>query len=364
MAIINLGADFRAAPPREPRLWISSSQASFAPFGLTMSAIDSILFPEGRVLPAISVCDHYAGSEKLILKSLEIQDKLAGTFDITCDLEDGAAIGGEAALRARVCEIVSSSLNTHRKVGIRFHDFDSPHFGPDLNEVMASVGDVVSHVTVPKITGFAQAKEIVAAIHRSVLDHRIERPVPIHLLIETHGGVHDVWEIAALPGIRGLDFGLMDFVSSHYGALDDGCMHSPEQFENPIVVRAKAKLVAACLAHGVIPVHNVTPDFTAPEKTFHDALTARKSFGFLRMWSIHPNQISQILAAFTPNPGEVTKASEIILAAYRAEWAPIRHNDRLHDRASFRYYWSVLLRAQQAGVELPPEVAELTSART
>ena len=66
-----------------------------------MSAIDSIL-SEGRALPAISPCDHYAGSEKLILKSIDIQNKLGGAFDITCDLEDGAAIGDEAALRTRV----------------------------------------------------------------------------------------------------------------------------------------------------------------------------------------------------------------------------------------------------------------------
>src|ERR1700722_2946624 len=42
------------------------------------------------VLPA---CDHYAGSEKLMLKSLALQQELGPVFDITLDCEDGAQVG-------------------------------------------------------------------------------------------------------------------------------------------------------------------------------------------------------------------------------------------------------------------------------
>ncbi len=323
-----------------------------------MRSVDSILYPEGRAMPAISPCDHYAGNEKLILKSLEVQDRMHGAFDVTCDLEDGAAIGEEAMLRMRVCEIVSSSLNTYRRVGVRLHDFASSHFGADLEEVMRAAGALVSHLTVPKVTGAAQAGDIVEAIGRASLDRGLTTP-PIHLLIETHRAVHEVWDIAALPGVRGLDFGIMDFVSAHYGAMSDACMRSPLQFEHPLLMRAKADLVAACLAHQVVPVHSVTTDFKDPEATRQDALRARTGFGFLRMWSIHPNQIEQILAAFRPDHGEIELAAEIVLAAHQADWAPIRHNERLHDRASFRYYWNVLVRAKMAGADLPDDLNHL-----
>src|SRR5476649_2893548 len=103
-----------------------------------MSSVDLILFPEGPAIPAISPCDHYAGTEKVILKSLEIQARMGGKFDITCDLEDGAAVGDEGALRQRICEIVASSLNDYKRLGIRFHDFASPHFSVDLEEVVRS----------------------------------------------------------------------------------------------------------------------------------------------------------------------------------------------------------------------------------
>jgi len=44
------------------------------------------------------------------------------------------------------------------------------------------------------------------------------------------------------------------------------------------------------------------------------------------------------------------------LAARQADWGPIRHEGRLHDRASFRYYWQVLERARDTARALPQEV--------
>ena len=44
------------------------------------------------------------------------------------------------------------------------------------------------------------------------------------------------------------------------------------------------------------------------------------------------------------------------MAAQAADWAPIRHRDTLHDRASYRYFWQVLQRAHRTafrGPQLP-----------
>jgi citrate lyase subunit beta/citryl-CoA lyase len=53
-----------------------------------------------------------------------------------------------------------------------------------------------------------------------------------------------------------------------------------------------------------------------------------------------------IVAAVAPDAGEVELAAEILLAAQAAGWAPIRHCDSLHDRASYRYFWQLLQRAR------------------
>ena len=44
------------------------------------------------MLPAV---DHYAGSEKLMRKAMQLQKELGPIFDITCDCEDGAHAGPE-----------------------------------------------------------------------------------------------------------------------------------------------------------------------------------------------------------------------------------------------------------------------------
>ena len=83
---------------------------------------------------------------------------------------------------------------------------------------------------------------------------------------------------------------------------------------------------------------------------------AARELGYTRMWSIHPAQIRPILAAFAPNEREIERASSIIEAAVHAEWAPIRHDNQLHDRASYRYFWQVIERAHQTGRPSPDTI--------
>jgi citrate lyase subunit beta/citryl-CoA lyase len=187
--------------------------------------------------------------------------------------------------------------------------------------------------------------------------HKLKRQIPIHALVETHGALRDADEIAALPGMQVLDFGLMDFVSGHHGAIPAAAMRSPGQFEHKLLARAKTEVVAAALANGIVPAHNVTLDLKNPEATFADARRARSEFGFLRMWSIYPAQIQPIVDAMKPDYSEVQDASSILLAAQAADWGPIQYAGELHDRATYRYFWEVLQKAKVTGVELPAEAA-------
>ncbi len=186
--------------------------------------------------------------------------------------------------------------------------------------------------------------------------------VPLHALIETHGALHEVHAIAAHPRIESLSFGVMDFVSAHRGAIPASAMGVKGQFEHPLVVRAKLEIAAACHAHAKVPSHSVVTEFKHARALMDAATMACRQFGYTRMWSIHPDQIRPIVDAFTPSVAEVDQAVEIIMAARAAQWAPIRHHDTLHDRASYRFYWQILERAHRTsyahGPQLPAEVRE------
>ena len=150
----------------------------------------------------------------------------------------------------------------------------------------------------------------------------------------------------------------MDYVSAHHGAIPADAMRSPGQFEHPLIVRAKCEIAAAALGNCVVPTHNVCVELRDGAVVREDARRARQEFGFLRMWSIHPSQIPPIVEAMRPDFTEIAAATELLCAAQNADWSPIQHAGKLHDRASFRYYWQLLRRAHASGMSLPATANE------
>jgi citrate lyase subunit beta/citryl-CoA lyase len=157
-----------------------------------------------------------------------------------------------------------------------------------------------------------------------------------------------------------LSFGIMDFVSSHYGGIPSAAMKSPGQFSHPLVIRAKLEIAAACHAHGIVASHNVCTEIRDLSVVANDAAQAASQLGYGRMWSIHPDQIRPILEVFAPKEQEIDDAVAILCKAQQLDWGPIQHEGKLHDRASYRYYWTVLQRARRNGYALPKQAEALT----
>ena len=315
------------------------------------------LFGGEKPFPLIPACEHFAGSEKLILKALGLQDANnpnapGPVFDITCDCEDGAASGQERDHAEMIVRVLNSEANVHKMAGARIHDYTHPAWKQDIDILVGGCGRVLSYITIPKCTSLNQAAEMIAYIQKAATFAGVERVIPVHILIETHGALNQVHEIAKLPWIQVVDFGLMDFVSAHHGAIPASAMRSPGQFEHRLLARAKAEVVSAALANGVVPAHNVCLDLKNPHTVYNDACRARNEFGFLRMWSIHPSQITAIVDAMRPDHSEVEDAGNILLAAQIVDWGPIQYKGELHDRATYRYFWELLQKARVTGVKM------------
>jgi citrate lyase subunit beta / citryl-CoA lyase len=314
------------------------------------------LFGAGEAAPTLPVCDHYCGVEARMRKSLELQGELGSVFDVTLDCEDGAPIGGEAEHAHCVAEMALSPLNRFGRVGARVHPVDHPSFEPDLDTLIGRAGQRLAYLMVPKPRDLADVRQACDRIDQVSAARGITRPIPVHALVETHGALHDAHAIAAHPRIESLSFGLMDFVSAHRGAIPAAGMSAAGQFSHPLVLRAKLEVAAACHASGKTPSHCVVTELNDAAAITAAARRACSELGYTRMWSIHPNQIRPIVTAFAPDVAEVEQAVEIISAAQAADWAPIRHHNTLHDRASYRYFWQVLERAHRTGVALADDV--------
>jgi citrate lyase subunit beta / citryl-CoA lyase len=197
------------------------------------------LFAGEKPFPVIPACEHFAGSERLIVKALELQSKLGRVFDITCDCEDGAEAGKEKQHAEMIVDVLTSARNPFAMAGVRIHDYTHAHWKKDIEILVGGAGKALAYVTLPKSTAAAQVAEMIAYIRDVAARKKLKREVPVHVLVETHGALHDAWQIAQLDGVQVLDFGLMDFVSGHHGAINSSNMRSPGQFEHPLVVRAK-----------------------------------------------------------------------------------------------------------------------------
>lgn len=303
---------------------------------------------------ALPVCDHYSGVAVRMQKSLQLQQELAQefggvcVFDVTLDCEDGAPVGGEEEHAHLVAELAQAAAPGMR-VAARFHAVDHPSFLSDVQIVIGKAAGRLCHVMIPKVDTLDDVNRAVQA-----LDAAGAGDVPVHALIESPLAVRNAFEIAAHPRIQSLSFGLMDFISAHGGAIGEDGMSAQGQFSHPMVVRAKLEMAAACHAQGKTPSHCVVTEFTDAQRIEQAAHRAASELAYSRMWSIHPSQIRPILKAFSPDRAAIDTALAIVEAAQAAQWAPISFKGVLHDRASYRYYWQILERAQRTGQSLPP----------
>jgi citrate lyase subunit beta/citryl-CoA lyase len=308
-----------------------------------VSSPRTVLFGASDTRPLLPVCDHYAGVEPRMRKSLQLQAEMGPVFDVTLDNEDGAPVGGETDQAHLIASLLGGPDNCHGRVGVRLLPVDHARFA-EVAAIVLAAGRPPAYLMLPKPDGLADVERAARA-----LDALGGSAIPLHALIETHGALAEVFAIAAHPRIESLSFGLMDFVSAHRGAIPRSAMGMAGplgQFDHPLVVRAKLEIAAACHAHRRTPAHGVVTEFKDLEALRVAAALACQRMGYTRMWSIHPAQIQPIVDAFAPAPEEVETALEIIVAAEAANWAPIRHRDTLHDRASYRYFWHVIERAE------------------
>lgn len=303
----------------------------------------------------LPVCDHYSGVEQRMRKSLQLQAEMTaefGTcvFDVTLDCEDGAPVGGEAEHAQLVTELALGAAPEAR-VGVRVHPVDHPAFEADMAQIASHAGARLSHIMIPKVESVADVERA----EQMLLRHH-PAGLPLQVLIESPAAVHRAFDIAAHPRVQSLSFGLMDFVSAHAGAIPADGMGIEGQFSHPLVLRAKMEIASAAHAHGKVPSHCVVTEFSDPAAIRSAARRAARDLGYTRMWSIHPSQIRPIIEALAPDEAQIDTAAEVLLAAARADWAPISHQGSLHDRASYRHFWQVLQRAHATGRPLPAEV--------
>ena len=199
------------------------------------------LFDAGDAAPALPVCDHYAGVEARMRKSLALQAELGPVFDVTLDCEDGAPVGGEAEHAHMVAEFVDSPLNLHGRVGARLHPVRHAAFAHEAETLVRRCGHRLAYLMLPKI---ARPGRRAARLRRDRPPVAPARPAAADPAARADRDPRRAGEVAAIaahPRVESLSFGLMDFVSAHRGAIPQSAMSASGQFEHPLVRARQAR---------------------------------------------------------------------------------------------------------------------------
>lgn len=321
--------------------------------------IDEILFSDHTNRASLPVCDHYAGNERFLTKALSIQQTMGPAFDITIDLEDGSTISKEKELLDLASEVINSPQNEFGRIGIRIHGFQSQHWQQQLHHIIKPNSTLPAYITLPKVESLEQIQIIAAFIRHLENESNVSQPTPLHIMVESPAAILNLDSWVKHNEVECVSFGLLDYVSAYSGLIPKTAMHSPMQFEHPLVREAKVRLSMSCHAYGKVASHSVTVDVENSQQAYEDARRARSEFAFNRMWSIHPSQIVPVIDGITPTTEEIDQAVDILLSAKSTGWAPVKYNGELHDRASYRYFWQQIKQVCNSGRSLPKRAETL-----
>lgn len=200
---------------------------------------------------------------------------------VILDLEDAVAPEAKDAARAAL-----SVSFTDKPVLVRINAWGTPWHAQDVAAVKALAP---AAVVLPK------------SEDPSVLADLAGQGLPVVALIESARGLAQARAIAAVAGVVRLAFGSIDFCA------DLGCEHLRE-----VLLPVRSELVLASRLAGIAaPIDGVTVQLDDPAVTRDDTRHTR-ALGMTGKLCIHPKQIAEVLATFSPTEAEIAWATRVL----------------------------------------------------
>ena len=258
----------------------------------------------------------------------KIPDIVKSVDVIIGNLEDAIAAEDKEAARQGFIELARE--NDFGKTGLwtRVNCLNSPWGLDDIVEIVGTVGDKLDVLMLPKVEGPWDIHYVDQLLAQLEAKHGVQKPILVHAILETASGVNNVESIAAAsPRMHGMSLGPADLAASRgmkttrvggghpaYGVLADASDADARAFyQQDLWHFTIARMVDACVAHGIKPFYGPFGDFSDPEACeaqFRNAFLQ----GCLGAWSLHPSQIDIAKRVFSPDPEEVAFAKRIVEA--------------------------------------------------
>ncbi len=294
------------------------------------------------------------------------------------NLEDAIPMDAKEDARAGLVRVAREMDLGDAQLWTRVNSLDSPWVLDDLTTLVTEVGDRLDVIMVPKVEGPEDIHYVDRLLAQLEAKAGLTRPLLVHAILETARGVANVEEIClASPRMQGLSLGPADLAANrrmkttrvgggHPGYLvrqdppvgDDGPDYggARDAYQQDLWHYTVARMVDACAMAGILPYYGPFGDIkdtVACEDQFRNAYL----LGCVGAWSLHPVQIDIAKKVFSPEPGEVEHAREVIEAMGDGTGA-IMLNGKMEDDASVKQCKVVVELARELA-DRDPELAEL-----
>jgi len=231
----------------------------------------------------------------------KIEKALTLEVDCIClDLEDGVAASRKLEARSNIVSALQELDFDLAEKLVRINPVGSGLEAEELSAVLSAHPD---GIVIPKVENAGQ----VTWVSERIESVELSRGWPLHSIrlvvdVETARGILNLNEIASQPRLDAIIFGAEDF------SADIGATRTPEAWE---VFHARSAVVIAAAAYGLQAIDMVCIDFKDMDNLRREAAFGAQ-LGFSGKQVIHPNQVTTVQQAFTPDPAAVAHARRII----------------------------------------------------
>lgn len=246
---------------------------------------------------------------------------------LLANLEDAIPADAKEAARAGAIEMGKALLGADVGFWSRVNALNSPWHLDDVTALVAGLGNRLDVIMAPKVEGPWDIHYLDQLLALLEAKHGVTKPILIHAILETAQGVANAEAIAgASPRMHGICLGPADLAASRkmkttrvggghpgYRVISDAVEGeaSRESAQQDLWHYTFARMVDACVMHGIKPMYGPFGDFSdeaACEQQFRNAYL----MGCVGAWTLHPSQIAIAKRVFTPDIEEVKLAKRMI----------------------------------------------------
>jgi citrate lyase subunit beta / citryl-CoA lyase len=278
----------------------------------------------------------------------------AGADLVFLDLEDACAPAERESARGKAAKALRELDWGTTTRAVRMNGVDTRWAHGDVIEVVTAAREALQVIIVPKVR---RARDVWwVDVLLTQLEETLGLPphgIGLEVLIEETEGLENVGEIVRSSArLEAVIFGAGDFSASQ-GARVDGNFDPVVDYPGDLWHYARSRVVVAARSAGVDAIDAPFPNYrdTAAYRTACDRAAAQ---GYVGKWAIHPAQVAEANAAFSPTPGEIEQARRLV-AAYREAEAGGRGatglDGMLVDAAHLRHAATVTRTAELLGLE-------------